>query len=317
MAAAAAPPTERRPRSLVVLASGSAASGATTIFFQPLDLIRTRLQVQKSMVSGDYAYRSGRDAFVQIWKREGLLGFYSGVVPNVAGSAISWGLYFLIYESFKSFFQKRMDLNQDGNRQLGMSQHFVSGMGAGIIVAALTNPIWVIKTRILTQVTVKNGKTSGNYYNGALHAVKRIIAEEGVAGLYRGLGVSLLSVVHGAIHFTLYEKIKSEFLQRGVEHLHTGHWTIAGLISKTMATLMAYPLQVIKSNIQMRRALVADKESIYQKTFAKETVKKIWRTQGIRGFYQGIFVSIVRTAPTSTVMFILNEKIRGALDKTV
>lgn len=72
----------------------------------------------------------------------------------------------------------------------------------------LTNPIWVIKTRLQLQ-RVSSLKAAGskaaqravrgsNPYRGFAHAVRQIAKEEGLKGFYRGLFPSLLLV---ASHF--------------------------------------------------------------------------------------------------------------------
>jgi solute carrier family 25 folate transporter 32 len=79
----------------------------------------------------------------QIWKHEGARGFYKGIVPALWGSGASWGFYFYFYEGAK--------------RSLGRSQplqttdHMLAAAFAGVLTCFLTNPIWLIKTRMQLQ----------------------------------------------------------------------------------------------------------------------------------------------------------------------
>lgn len=84
--------------------------------------------------------------------------------------------------------------------------HITSAMSAGAASTTLTNPLWVIKTRLMTQ----NDRTPYRY-NNTIHALVTIAKEEGYRGFYKGLGPSLIGVSHVAVQFPLYEKLKVVF----------------------------------------------------------------------------------------------------------
>jgi solute carrier family 25 folate transporter 32 len=71
----------------------------------------------------------------------------------------------------------------------------------------VTNPIWLVKTRMALQRTAP---TPGIVpYKGLADALARIWREEGVRGYYKGIGPSLLlQTSHGAIQFAVYEELK-------------------------------------------------------------------------------------------------------------
>ena len=80
-------------------------------------------------------------------------------------------------------------------------------------MSLITNPIWVVKTRLALQHGggAKISSMSGNNnapYAGFFDAMGRIARTEGVAGLYKGFTPSLFLVSHGAIQFTAYERLK-------------------------------------------------------------------------------------------------------------
>ncbi len=65
------------------------------------------------------------------------------------------------------------------------------------------NPIWLVKTRMQLQLT-----ESSTNYRGAIHALRSIVAQDGVLGLYKGIVPALLLTSHGAVQFASYEKMK-------------------------------------------------------------------------------------------------------------
>ena len=83
------------------------------------------------------------------------------------------------------------------------SVHVVSAMTAGAGTSVATNPVWILKTRFMTQT-----QYTYHQYTGIADAVKQIWQHEGLRGFYKGLGISLVGVTHVAVQFPLYERLK-------------------------------------------------------------------------------------------------------------
>jgi solute carrier family 25 folate transporter 32 len=81
--------------------------------------------------------------------------------------------------------------------------HLLSAAEAGSVVCVLTNPVWLVKTRLQLQ-----GPAHGTHqpYTGFYDALRSILKEEGWRGLYKGLGPGLVLVSHGALQFMAYEE---------------------------------------------------------------------------------------------------------------
>lgn len=60
----------------------------------------------------------------------------------------------------------------------------LSAFEAGIIMVFITNPMWLVKTRM--QLQTKASLEQGTAYKGIMDATSTIIREEGYLGLYKG-----------------------------------------------------------------------------------------------------------------------------------
>ena len=177
------------------LVAGTAAGVITALLLQPLDLIKVRFQVQDG-VAVPMRYRGVVQAAGHIWRSEGPAGFYRGVVPAAWGSGASWGLYFFFYEGCK----RRLARSPagEGEQRLSTWQHMYAAWEAGTLTCLLTNPIWLVKTRLQLQ-TAAIGTRDARNYGGMVDALGSIAREEGLRGLYRGLAPALLLTSHGMV----------------------------------------------------------------------------------------------------------------------
>lgn len=264
------------PKSAVVgyehAIAGFAAGATATLLTYPLDLLRTRFQVKDlKQVHESLRYKSVWDAVKSIVRQEGLPGLYQGFMPNFIGSAIAWGQYFYLYQRFKEV----MRGSRTSRQELGPGQHLAAGFSAGAVTATCTNPIWVVKTRMQTQMR----GTQGNY-RGLLHGIMVLWREEGIQGFYRGWVPAMLGVSHGAVQFMAYEEIRkllSRHLARNEEgkvQMNTFHFMGMACLSKLAASVITYPALVLRSRLQIRPP---------QFTGFVDCCTWTWRQQGILG----------------------------------
>jgi hypothetical protein len=154
-------------------------------------------------------------------------------------------------------------------------------------------------------------------YAGAFNTVRRIVAEEGVLSLYRGIGPAMVLVSHGSIQFLTYEQFKTALqtrrgsLTEDAQHsgqppqLGANDLVLASTGSKVCAILCTYPLQVIRSCMQ-QRVVVAGETLLHQTTLAG-TVSHVWRAESFFGFYRGVWAHMLRSTPQATITLVLYE----------
>lgn len=182
----------------------------------------------------------------------------------------------------------------------------------------ITNPIWVLKTRM-----VSSDRTATGAYPSMWTGAIRLLREEGPLGFYRGLGVGLLGVSHGAVQFAVYEPAKRMYLaRRGRRTGKPRDDALAGpianeatlvlsTVSKLVAGAVTYPLQVLRSRLQNY-----DAEERFGRG-VRGVVRQLWREEGVRGFYRGLVPGVVRVLPATWVTFLVYENVKYYLPRWV
>ncbi|XP_064547737.1 solute carrier family 25 member 32 [Drosophila montana] len=277
------------------LVAGVSGGVASTLILHPLDLIKIRFAVNDGRTATVPQYRGLGSAFTTIFRQEGFRGLYKGVTPNVWGSGSSWGLYFMFYNTIKTFIQ-----GGNTTMSLGPAMHMLAAAESGALTLLLTNPIWVVKTRLCLQCDT----ASSSEYRGMVHALSEIYKTEGVRGLYRGFVPGMLGVSHGAIQFMTYEEMKNaynEYRKLPIDtKLATSEYLAFAAISKLIAAAATYPYQVVRARLQ-------DHHHRYSGTW--DCIQQTWRYEGAIGFYKGLKANLIRVVPACMITFLVYENV--------
>jgi len=215
---------------------------------------------------------------------------------------------------------------------LNSFENFVLGTGSSVVMVFVTNPVWLIKLRLQLQMkraTENLHVKNVTQYDGFLDAFRKIIKADGVLGLYKGTGPALMLTSHGGVQFVVYEFLRKHFhyarARRTAESSivkrfedSIGYLTI-GAISKMVASTVTYPLQVMKSRMQQPSSSL-ELTSTGDVTVVKRdyvglvrTVQRMWKVEGVTGFFKGAVPNAVRVAPSAAVTFLVYESMMDML----
>lgn len=270
-----------------------AASGAcSTLVLHPVDVIKTRMQVQGSeSVSGPRFTNSWQIA-QHLVRNEGWRSLYKGVSPNLAGNAASWGLYFFGFRIVTDQLHHMHQLSKT-------TSDLVSGVVTGTLVLAVTNPIWVVKTRQCLDMTSDRPNVS------LLGSLRDLWKNEGLRGFYRGFGAGLFGTTHGALQFTSYQYMRRHLID-GQDSVPWWQTTLIAGASKIFAATATYPYQVVRSRLQRV-------DSPY--TGLIDCIQRTFRNEGFSGFYRGVIINVLKVTPAACVVFVTYESVIESLGK--
>ncbi|KAJ2509260.1 hypothetical protein IWW47_000062 [Coemansia sp. RSA 2052] len=292
--------------------AGAGAGCVSSVVTCPLDVAKTRLQYQGVLQEryrqlGYTPYKGTLNTLRRILAEEGVHGLYRGLAPMMMGYLPTWAIYFGAYEALKS------ELSRGLGSEVGALVHVLSAMGAGGTTSLVTNPIWVLKSRFMTQSAYTEYR-----YNSMWHAVQVIRRTEGWRGFYKGLGSSLLGVTHVAVQFPLYEHLKRYFStpesaaaaaaaasvgsQTALpHHLESSRILLASAMSKMVASTVTYPHEVIRTRLQNQTTMP------YKYRGILHAVSLIYAEEGLRAFYRGLSTNLIRTVPASMMTLLTYE----------
>jgi len=277
------------------LVGGLAGGVASTIVCHPLDLLKIRYSANEGD-SRRPQYRSYWHATRSIVSSKGPLALYQGLSPNLLGAALSWGLYFQLFH----ITTKQMRVMDLGS---GAGQNFLAGILSGCSIMLLTNPIWVVKTRLCLQYETLKGNE--RRYNGMFHCLRLIYRDEGIRGLYKGLLPGLIGTSHGAVQLMIYTQLKeNRAIQLGLDsstgRLATRDYLLFSALSKMIATTVTFPYQVVRTRLQ-------DHHVHYEGVM--DVLRRTMRNEGLTGFYKGLLAANVRQLPAALITFVTYEQV--------
>lgn len=307
--------------------SGATAGVISALMVCPLDVAKTKLQAQGGYLAlKRESHSSGQKTLIKkpkynglmgtlstIFREEGIKGLYRGVVPITVGYLPTWAIYFVVYEEVKSRTTPHLG-------KFHFMSHMISALAAGATSTLATNPIWVIKTRLMAQ-TAKY-----TTYTGTLDAFKKMYKTEGIRSFYAGFGPALLGLTHVAVQFPLYEYLKTllHINERQSKTAQIPQLLTASVISKIFASSITYPHEVIRTRTQIQLPVASSSGLADPKAASVlhhnrkyrgiiQTAKTIYLEEGWRSFYSGLGTNMVRTVPASAVTLLSYELVTGFL----
>uniref|UniRef100_A0A5B7ABV6 Putative peroxisomal nicotinamide adenine dinucleotide carrier isoform X1 n=1 Tax=Davidia involucrata TaxID=16924 RepID=A0A5B7ABV6_DAVIN len=315
------------------LINGLAGAGGGIIaqlITYPLQTVNTRQQTERDPKK-EKKKLGTIELMCQVVKQEGWDRLYGGLTPSLLGTAASQGVYYYFYQIFRNkveaaaFERKRKGI---GDGSVGMFSSLVVAALSGCVNVLLTTPIWVVVTRMQTHRKKSHPSHTQSVAPeesilaavepppfGTSHVIQEIYDEAGVWGFWKGVFPTLFMVSNPSIQFMLYETLLNKLKKRRVSNKKGNNGITAleifllGALAKLGATVVTYPLLVVKSRLQAKQVTGGDKKHHYKGTF--DAIMKMIRYEGFYGFYKGMSTKIVQSVLAAAVLFMIKEELVG------
>jgi len=249
----------------------------------PLDMVKTRLQNQKS--GSQRMYKGAIHCFMTILKSEGVLGLYRGLPAQLVGitpeKAIKLTMNDLLRYSFT-----------DDKGNIKLIHEGLSGAMAGACQVVVTTPYELVKVRLQTQ------GISGHARKSAF----TIMNELGLRGMFTGLGATLLrDVPFSAIYFTTYGRLKKAVKdEKG--HISTSNLFGCGVLAGALAASSVTPADVIKTRLQSGSGNYKGIVDCFSQIISNE---------GPKALFKGLVPRILIISPLFGITLAVYEVLQG------
>jgi len=263
--------------------------GACSTF--PLDMVKTRMQNQRTVPGEAKMYNSVVDCFKKIIAREGVRGLYRGLPAQLVGITPEKAIKLTIndYVRFAS--------TDKTTGKIKLQYEVLAGCLAGFSQVVATNPYEIVKVRLQTQAL-----ESGVAKKSGLNIVKEL----GFRGLFKGSAATLLrDVPFSALYFSLYGNLKAIQLERqNGKPLSIGQLFLASAGSGMFAGGLMTPADVIKTRIQVKQGAVPYKG-------IPDCFSRIMKEEGPRALFKGAVPRMLIISPLFGITLCVYEVLQG------
>jgi solute carrier family 25 2-oxodicarboxylate transporter 21 len=274
-------------------AAGAVAGVSEILVMYPLDVVKTRVQLQKGAGTGEEAYKGMFDCFRKIVKNEGFSRLYRGITAPVMLEAPKRATKFAANDSWGLFYR-----NLFGVEKQTQPLAVLTGATAGATEAIVVVPFELVKIRL--QDRAQAGK-----YSGVLDAVVKIVRQEGPLALYNGVESTLWRhILWNAGYFGCIFQVRSQLpaAEPGNKAQQIRNDLIAGSIGGTAGTILNTPMDVVKSRVQNSPKVGGQ---VPKYNLAWPALGTIMKEEGFGALYKGFVPKVLRLGPGGGILLVV------------
>ena len=322
--------------------AGMAGGVAEACALQPLDVCKTRLQLDAAIRPAPIATvarRAGGSLYSvtqltriaaatrpsapttkrytglvhcgqTIVRQEGVRALYKGLTPFVTHLVLKYAFRFGSFAYVREYLRPHVGSDRKAN--------FLAGLTAGTSEAVLiVTPFEVVKTRLQQQMGTSAGARAGHAYTGPVHCAATTVRQEGVRALWRGAAPTIIRQgSNQAMNFLAFSE-----LNRVAWGKHDGDgvvlapWktALSGLLAGSLGPLCNAPMDVCKTRLmaqarrQQQAAHTIGAPRVYRGLAHAFTT--ILREEGPAALYKGLLVRLLRLAPGQAITWTVVSRV--------
>ncbi|KAL8223544.1 hypothetical protein R6Q57_019019 [Mikania cordata] len=305
---------------------GAALFSVVSGMMYPMVVLKTRKQVIPKDMS---CFKLG----ISILQHEGCRGFYRGFGTSLMGTIPARSVYMAALEMTKSNVGCATVKMGVSEVKAAAIANAAAGLSAAMAAQLVWTPIDVVSQRLMVQGG-KTAHTSGSSvirYNNGFDAFRKIVQTDGVRGLYRGFGISILTYApSNAVWWAAYSMgfravwggIGCHCLKKeghngggGVGFTPDSKTVVAvqglsAIMASGFSAVVTMPLDTIKTRLQ-----VLDGEGSKGKPSVRQTVRNLVKEGGLSACYRGLGPRWASMSMSATTMITTYEFLKRVSTK--
>ncbi|KAF6756260.1 mitochondrial carrier domain-containing protein [Ephemerocybe angulata] len=290
--------TDHKPKPLPFVANfaaGAIAGISEILTFYPLDVVKTRIQLERGQTQGLVG------TFKSIVKEEGVGRLYRGLVPPLLLEAPKRAVKFAANDFWGKTF-----MDAFGEAKMTQNLSILTGCSAGATESFVVVPFELVKIRL---------QDKNSTFKGPMDVVKTVIAKEGLLGLYAGMESTFWRHVYwnGGYFGTIYQ-VKGLLPKAQTPERELLNNFISGALGGFAGTVVNTPFDVVKSRIQGTPSLPG---VIPKYNWTYPAILTIAREEGLAALYKGFLPKVLRLAPGGGVLLLVVEATLGVFRKAL
>ena len=219
--------------------------------------------------------------------------FFRGNTANVLKIAPETSIKFISFDLLKGCFAR-----DRGN--VTVSERFVAGGGAGAIGQVAVYPLEICKTRLAI--------AAPGVYAGLVDCLRSVVQREGMGALYKGLGTSVIGIVpYAGIDLAVnsaFKDVASRVYSARGEEPGVSAVLACGMISSTMAMLMTYPINLVRTRLQ-----ASGMPGTPEYAGPLDVVRQAVRAGGLSALYQGLLPNLLKVLPATSISYAVYDRL--------
>ncbi|XP_004503276.1 ADP,ATP carrier protein ER-ANT1 [Cicer arietinum] len=252
----------------------------------PIERVKLLLQNQSEMIKRGHLktpYLGLSNSFKRVFMEEGLIAFWRGHQANVIRYFPTQAFNFAFKGYFKSIFGYSKE--KDGYIKW-FAGNVASGSAAGATTSMLLYHLDFARTRLATDA-VECRVTGQRQFTGLIDVYRKTLSSDGIAGLYRGFGVSILGItLYRGMYFGIYDTMKPIVLVGPFEGKFLASFLLGWSIT-TVSGVCAYPFDTLRR----RMMLTSGHQNKYYN--AMHAFREIVGQEGFLALFRGVTANML------------------------
>ncbi|KAL3838185.1 hypothetical protein ACJIZ3_022776 [Penstemon smallii] len=282
--------------------SGSLGGVMEACCLQPIDVIKTRLQLDRTG-----AYRGIIHCGTTITRSEGVRALWKGLTPFATHLTLKYTLRMGSNAVLQSAFKD----SQTGN--LSHQGRLLAGFGAGVLEAlVIVTPFEVVKIRLQQQRGLSPELLK---YKGPIHCARLIIREEGLFGLWAGAAPTVMrNGTNQAAMFSAknaFDGILWNKHEGDRKVIQPWQSMISGFLAGTVGPMCTGPFDVVKTRLMAQNR--SGGELKYKGMF--HAIKTIHAEEGLQALWKGLLPRLMRIPPGQAIMWAVADQVTGFYER--